>query len=78
MFEKIELFLCFIFCTKSISSEDNAESIVGRLYLMARHDSGNYYNKLLLARTAVDVAPLLSTWKVASAYLTTHRLDEGL
>lgn len=72
LLEKIELFLYSIFCTKSIPSEDNAESIAGRLYLMARHDSGNHYNELLLARTVVDVAPLLSTWKVAPAYLTTH------
>lgn len=45
---------------------------------MARYDSGNYYNELLLARTAIDVTSLLFTWKIAPAYLATHRLDEGL
>jgi len=74
----MEYEIIFIFHPlQSASSEDNIEGVPGHLYLMARYGSGNYYNKLLPAGTAVNVAPLLSTWKIAATHSTTHRLDES-
>lgn len=69
----------FIFhLLQSVPSEDNVESVLSHLYFMARYGSGNHYNKLLPAGTAVNVTPLLSTRKIAATHSATHRLDESL
>jgi len=45
---------------------------------MAWYGPGNYYHKLLSARTAVNVAFTFSAWKIATTYPITHWLDKGL